>query len=553
MFKISYRGITNCYHEGTAWKDVAVDFQKYYKDEILLVHSISGNHLFELNKMIKKDAEVEFVTYRDKAGRMTYARSAILILLKAFYEIAGSEHIDKIQVEFTIGGNFYIVPKLDFELDEEFLIRVKEKMEELVSKNIPFTKKSMHVDDAIESFKKHGMTDKSELFKYRRSSSVNVYELDGFEDYFYGAMCASTAYIRVFDLIKYQKGFVLILPDSDDPERLAAFNPSDKLFKVQSESCDWADRIGIGNIADLNDAICKGRANDLIIMQEAFFEKKIGEIAQRISKKDKKIILIAGPSSSGKTTTANRLAFQLMAYGINPHIISADDYFIDYDKRPVDENGKPDLESLSAVDTEQFNADMLDLLSGQTVEMPKYNFKTGKREYKGRFLKLEEDDVLIIEGIHCLNDKFSEKLPNESKYRIYVSALTQLNIDEHNRIPTTDCRLLRRMVRDNRTRGHSAKQTIASWPSVRAGEEKNIFPYQDNADVLFNTSMIYELAVLKTSAEPLLFDIDKNDPEYLEAKRLLKFLDYVLSVSPEIIPKTSVIREFIGGSCLDVG
>ena len=289
------------------------------------------------------------------------------------------------------------------------------------------------------------------------------------------------------------------------------------------------------------------------LMQEAYFEKKIGEVAQRISQKDRKLVLIAGPSSSGKTTTANRLAIQLRAYGLEPHIISVDNYFLGLEERPVDESGKPDFESISALDIELFNSDMLKLLNGESVELPTYNFVTGEREYKGNVIRLGEDDILIIEGIHCLNDRLTEKLPADSKYRIYISALTQLNIDEHNRIPTTDMRLLRRMIRDNRTRGYSAAQTISRWPDVRKGEEENIFPYQDRADVVINTAMIYELAVIKSYAEPLLFGIRQDAPEYIEAKRLLKFLDYVLPLSSETVPGTSIVREFIGGSLLDVG
>ena len=397
------------------------------------------------------------------------------------------------------------------------------------------------------------MYDKSKLFHYRRVSRVNVYDLDGFEDYYYGAMCPDTSYVKLFALKPYKEGFMLVLPSSADPSVLSEFRPSEKLFRVQSESFRWAQKIGIENIADLNEAICSGRANDLILMQEAFFEMKVGEVAKRVSQKDRKFLLVSGPSSAGKTTTANRLAIQLKAYGLKPHIISVDNYFLGIENRPLDENGRPDFESLSAVDTELFNEDMLKLLRGEEIEIPSYNFVTGEREYKGNVIRPGEDDIYVIEGIHCLNEKLSEKLPAESKYKIYISALTQLNIDEHNRIPTTDMRLLRRMVRDNRTRGYSAAQTIDRWPDVRRGEERNIFPFQDQADVILNTSMIYELAVIKSFAEPLLFGIPMEAPEYIEAKRLLKFLDYVLPLSPEVVPGTSIVREFIGGSLLDVG
>ncbi|MDO4266418.1 MAG: nucleoside kinase [Eubacteriales bacterium] len=551
--------------QGSTWAELAETFAGNYKNDILLVHDKTHGRMIELHKKIGQDAEISFVTFQDNDGRMAYARSAILILLKAIYNVIPKEKLSRVTVEFTIGGNFYIVPKGDlcFEklgaderrmaLKEVLLPEIRAKMQEYIAADLPFMKYNLPTEEAVRKFAFHGMEDKAKLFSYRRVARVNVYNLGGFEDYFYGPMCMSTRYIKHFDLLPYQDGFMLMLPQKENPDAIAPFRPSEKLFSVQNESFRWAERIGIENIADLNEAICRGDANDLILMQEAFFEKKIGEIAQIISRQDKKIILIAGPSSSGKTSTAHRLSLQLRAYGMCPHTISADDYFKDISAREFDENGAPDFESIRAVDTEQFNEDMLKLLAGEAVVLPHYNFLNGKREYGRSATSLSKDDVLIVEGIHCLNEAFSEKLPRDAKYKIYVSALTQLNIDEHNRIPTTDGRLLRRMVRDSRTRGYSAAETISRWPSVRAGEEKNIFPYQDEADVIFNTAMIYELAVIKQYAEPLLFSIPREAPEYLEARRLLKFLDYVLSVSPEIIPKTSIVREFIGGSCLDVG
>ena len=326
--------------------------------------------------------------------------------------------------------------------------------------------------------------------------------------------------------------------------------PQNKVFRVLKESAKWGDLLGISTVGDLNDCISQGGLHPLIMTQEALQERKIAEIASQIAADhSRKFIMIAGPSSSGKTTFSRRLSIQLSAAGLKPHPISVDNYFVEREQTPRDANGDYNFECLEAMDIELFNQQMCDLLAGKTVELPYFNFKTGKKEYNGDYLTMGEDDILVIEGIHCLNDKLSHSLPRESKFKIYISALTQLNVDEHNRIPTTDGRLIRRMVRDARTRGASAARTISMWPSVRRGEEENIFPYQEEADVVFNSALIYELSVLKQYAEPLLFGIDREAPEYLEAKRLLKFLDYFLGVDSTNIPDNSLVREFIGGGC----
>ena len=384
------------------------------------------------------------------------------------------------------------------------------------------------------------------------TSRVNIYSLGNFFDYYYGFMVMNTGYIQQFDLLPYGSGFVLMLPTRSDPEHVAPFVPLDKLYQVQKESAAWAASIDCSNIGNVNDRIVHGDTDELILMQEAIFEKTIGNIAAQIAEKRKKLIMIAGPSSSGKTTFSRRLSIQLMALGLHPHPITVDNYFRDRELAPIGPDGKKNFESIQCVDIEKFNEDMLKLLRGERVELPAYNFITGKREYRGNFCQLGNQDVLVIEGIHCLNDAMSEALPQDARFKIYISALTQINVDAHNRIPTTDGRLLRRIVRDNRTRGYSAKDTIAMWDSVRRGEDQNIFPYQESADVMVNSSMIYELSVLKLFAAPLLFQIQPGEPEYPEAKRLLKFLDYILPISPELIPKNSILREFIGGSCLDV-
>ena len=538
------------YSEDVTWQVVAEEYQKEYADEILLVQ-VNGK-LQELQEKIR-EGEVQFITARQKPGISAYQRSATLLMLKAFYAVAGPENVEKVIVDFSIGKGFFVEARGNFTLNQELLEQVKAKMQEYVDQEIPILKRSISTDDAIERFHKHRMYDKERLFLYRRVSRVNVYSIDGFEDYFYGYMVPNTKYIRYFDLKLYEYGFVLMLPSMLAPTVLPEFAPLPKLFHTLADSSEWGKRLDLETVGALNDKIAAGDMSHLILIQEALQEKRIAEIAAQIAeRKTAKIVMIAGPSSSGKTTFSHRLSVQLEAIGLKPHPIAVDNYFVNRVDSPRDENGNYNYEILECLDVEQFNQDMQALLRGERVELPYYNFKKGEREYKGDFLKLGKDDILVIEGIHCLNDRLSYSLPRESKFKIYISALTQLNIDEHNRIPTTDGRLLRRMIRDARTRGASAQDTIRMWPSVRKGEEENIFPYQEEADAMFNSALIYELAVLKQYVEPLLFGIPKDCPEYTEAKRLLKFLDYFIGVSSEDIPKNSILREFIGGSCLDV-
>lgn len=538
------------YSEDVTWQVVAEEYQKEYADEILLVQ-VNGK-LQELQEKIR-EGEVQFITARQKPGISAYKRSATLLMLKAFYAVAGPENVEKVIVDFSIGKGFFVEARGNFTLNQELLDQVKAKMQEYVDQEIPILKRSISTDDAIERFHRHRMYDKERLFRYRRVSRVNVYSIDGFEDYFYGYMVPNTKYIRYFDLKLYEYGFVLMLPSMLAPTVLPQFAPLPKLFHTLADSSLWGQRLDLETVGALNDKIAEGDMSHLIMIQEALQEKRIAEIAAQIAeRKTAKIVMIAGPSSSGKTTFSHRLSVQLEAIGLKPHPIAVDNYFVNRIDSPRDEDGNYNYEILECLDVEQFNQDMQALLRGEQVEMPYYNFKKGEREYKGDLLKLGKEDILVIEGIHCLNDRLSYSLPRESKFKIYISALTQLNIDEHNRIPTTDGRLLRRMIRDARTRGTSARDTIRMWPSVRKGEEENIFPYQEEADAMFNSALIYELAVLKQYVEPLLFGIPKNCPEYTEAKRLLKFLDYFIGVSSEDIPKNSILREFIGGSCLDV-
>ena len=551
MVKIEINGQVKEYKKGTSLLEISREYKDAFQYEIILANV--NNKLRELNKMVYQDAKLSFVTTEEDAGHKSYMRGMTLVMLKAIYSELGRENIEKLCVEYGLGDGYYCEIFSEITLTQDLLEKVKLRMVELVESDIIFEKKTIGTDDAIELFKRYGMFDKQKLFKYRRVSKTNIYNLDGFEDYFYGYMPPSTGMLKYFDLKLYDQGFIIQIPSKESPNELGQFRPQNKLFKTLQQSNQWGRTMGIDTVGALNDAISHGEASDLILVQEALQEKKVAEIAEKIYEaKDKKFIMIAGPSSSGKTTFSHRLSIQLRTHGLKPHPIGVDDYFVNRDKTPLDEDGNYNYECLEAIDVEQFNKDMTDLLNGKTVEIPSYNFKIGKREYKGNFKTLGADDILVIEGIHGLNDKLSYTLPKESKFKIYISALTQLNIDEHNRIPTTDGRLIRRMVRDARTRGASAKDTIRMWNSVRRGEEKYIFPFQEEADVMFNSALIYELAILKQYAEPILFGIDKDLPEYQEAKRLLKFLDYFVGVSSEDVPKNSILREFVGGSCFKV-
>ena len=464
------------YPEGTAWLEIAQDYQHLYEDDILLVQ-VNGK-LQELHKHVK-ECQLRFVTAREKPGMSAYQRSSTLLMLKAFYSVVGAENLEKIVVDFSVGKGVFVEPRGNVTVTPELLARVKEKMHEYVARKIPIMKRSVSTEDAIDLFYSHKMYDKARLFRYRMVSRVNVYSIDGFEDYYYGYMVQNTSYIRYFDLLPYHYGFVLMLPNMSDPKKIPPFVPQEKLFAVLAESSRWGRLARLENVGALNEAVSRGEMPHLILIQEALQEKKIAEIAAAVSaRRNVKFVMIAGPSSSGKTTFAHRLSIQLEAIGLKPHPIEVDNYFVNRVDSPRDADGNYNYEVLECLDVELFNRDMTALLNGEEVELPYYNFKKGVREYHGNRLRLGEEDLLVIEGIHCLNDRLSHSLPKESKYKIYISALTQLNVDEHNRIPTTDGRLLRRMVRDARTRGASAQDTIRMWPSVRRGEEENIFPYQ---------------------------------------------------------------------------
>lgn len=551
MIEVTIAGEKKKYPEGTTYEEIAREYQKQYDDTIALV--VADSKIRELMKKVEGDCELSFLTLKDSAGHKSYVRTAIMLLIKALYDVEPRENIERIKVEFAIGQGYYCSLKGKVKADDTLAERLNVRMRQLVLENLPIEKKNYPIAEAVALFDRYGMEDKKKLFRYRRSSTVNVYRLGDYYDYYYGYMLPSTGYVSYFQVIAYEKGLMLILPDRKEPKTISYFEPREKLFAALQRSTIWGEMMEIDTVGDLNDEICRGGISDLILVQEALQERRIGEIAEDIvSRGGVKFVMIAGPSSSGKTTFSHRLSIQLRSYGMKPHPIALDDYFVDRELTPRDENGDYNFECLEAIDVAKFNQDMSDLLAGKTVELPRFNFKTGKREYNGNFKTLGKEDILVIEGIHGLNDKTSFSLPVESKYKIYISALTSLNVDEHNRIPTTDGRLLRRMVRDARTRGASAKRTISMWQSVRRGEEENIFPFQESADATFNSVLIYELAVLKQYAEPLLFSIQKGEPEYFEAKRLLKFLEYFLGVSGEEVPKNSIVREFIGGSVFHV-
>ncbi|MBR4966175.1 MAG: nucleoside kinase [Lachnospiraceae bacterium] len=551
MVKLIMNGEMKEYEEGITFEEIAKDYAKDYTSDIAGV--IFNGSLKELIHKPLADGELSFYDMGSYAGHRSYARTATFLFMKAADDVIGRDKITKMKAEFSIGPACYISGKGEFATDEALAVAIAKRMRELVDNKAPIHKSTIKISDAVELFEKQNMIDKVKLCKYRGSSFINVYELDGYYDYYDGHMLPNAGYIKYFEVLPYEGGFMLNLPERTSPTELNTFVPRTKLFETMRDATDWGEKLGIDTVGDLNDCICNGGLSEMILVQEALQERRIAEIAKGIvDRGGVKFVMIAGPSSSGKTSFSHRLSVQLKTHGLKPHPIAVDDYFVNREDTPRDENGDYNFECLEAIDIALFNKDMSELLAGKKVEIPTFNFKTGKREYKGNFKQLGPDDILVIEGIHALNDKMSSSLPSESKYKVYISALTTLNVDEHNRIPTTDARMLRRMVRDARTRGASATRTIQMWPSVRRGEEENIFPFQESADAMFNSALMYELAVLKTFAEPLLYSVKPEEPEYLEAKRLLKFLSYFLCVDTANLPNNSIAREFVGGSCFNV-
>ena len=552
MKKVTLGNVVKEYEAGTAYEQVMREQYPERSEQIILV-KVNGK-LEELTKKVKRDCIVEPIFFSDNPGYNSYRRSTTFLMLKAIYDLYSHEEIGKVRVEFSAGAGYFCTLSGTLNVDQAFTSRVETRMKEYVAEAIPIRKEVINTQEAIARFSEYGMADKAALFRYRRASKVNVYSIGGFQDYYYGYMVPNTSYLKWFTLEPFEDGFILQFPKMDSWGVVPPVKFSKKVFDVLRNSEEWGKMLELSTVGELNNLVAKGNLPEMILVQEAIQEKQIGDSAGKIAADpSKRIIMIAGPSSSGKTTFSHRLSVQLRAHGLKPHAIACDNYFVERENTPKDADGKYNFECLGALDLELFNDHMNRLLKGETVEIPEFNFITGHKEYKGKqIITLKEDEVLVIEGIHCLNDAMSYNLPSESKFKIYISALTMLNIDEHNRIPTTDGRMIRRMIRDARTRGTSAAKTIDMWPSVRRGEEENIFPYQDSADVVFNSALIYELAVLKQYAEPLLFGIDCDAPEYMEAKRLLKFLDYFVGVDSNLIPNNSILREFIGGSCFRV-
>lgn len=537
--------------EGATFADVAKDFSGTVNGPIMLARQ--KNKLRELHQKIRTCDDVTFYGIENDEAMRVYRRGVLILMTKAVYELWGNESL--VVVEHSLQKNLYCeIRKPEMEMTEEVLAKIEGKMREYVAADLPICKRTMRKEDAREIARRQGMPDKDELFRYRRASNVNLYELDGFYDYFYGYMPASTGDLKVFSLMAYENGFLIRFPDPKQPEVLREFSNPKKISSVFLEQMHWCQLMGVKNVAELNHTLTQGKFGDLIRINEALHEKKIAEIADMIHQRlDKvRVVLIAGPSSSGKTSFANRLCIQLQVLGIQPHKISLDDYFVERDKTPVDENGKRNYEHIQALDLPLLNDDLKKMIAGELVDLPTYNFVTGKREYNGNQIQTKKGEILVLEGIHGLNDMLTSEIPAEQKFKIFISAMTQLNVDDHNRISTSDSRLIRRIVRDYQFRGRDAAETIRTWNDVTDGEAENIFPYQENADAIFNSATIYELSVLKQYAEPQLFAIGEDQPEYITAKRLIKFLGYFLAAPGTEIPNNSLIKEFVGGSCFKV-
>lgn len=509
-----------------------------------------NNKVESLDFRVYYNKDIEFLDITSSSGMRTYVRSLFFVLVKAVEELYPQGNIS---LEHPISKGYFCKLHIDRTIGLDDVQRIKQKMQEIIAADIPYTRTESHTEEVVRLFEKQGMMDKARLLDTYGQLYSYYYQLGDTVDCYYSSLVPSTGYIRLFDIVKYYDGLLLRIPSRENPTKLEEVVKQEKMLEVFQEYHRWNQILGISTVGDLNVACNHGHATDLINVSEALQEKKIAQIADEITHRNQdgkrvKLVLISGPSSSGKTTFSKRLSIQLMTNGLKPYPISLDDYFVNRNDTPLDENGKHDFESLYAVDLPFFEEQLTTLLNGGEVELPRYNFTTGKREMSGKKLRIDEHMILIIEGIHALNPALTPHIPNENKYKVYVSALTTILLDNHNYIPTTDNRLLRRIIRDYKYRNYSAEETIARWPSVRAGEEKWIFPYQENADAMFNSALLFELAVLKDYVEPVLRKVPNRCPEYSEAHRLLRFLNYFVSVQDKELPPTSLLREFLGGS-----
>ncbi len=534
------------YPLGISLKEIAEDLHIETKYPIIAARV--NNTIKELSYRIFKPKFIEFIDITNVDGYRMYQRSLSFVLMKAVRDLFPD---GKLKIEHSISKGFYCELDKDPKLTPQNVLEIADRMRQIVKSNLPFTHDQIPTQEAIKRFNENGLTEKAKLFKTRPTLFTSIYCLDNQIDYFYGFLVPSTGYLEVFDLIPYYNGMLLRFPTHHDPKIIGEVLEQPKLFDIIQENKEWCEILGVSNIGSINELVQANRNGELIKVSEALNEKKVAQIADQIHKKGTiKIVLIAGPSSSGKTTFSKRLEVQLKVLGIKSLPVSLDNFFVDREKTPVDENGEYDFESLYALNLNLFNTTMNKLIAGEETKIPHFNFQDGKSYFKDdETFKLDEDAVLIVEGIHGLNPKLTENIEDKFKFKVYVSALTQLGIDLHNRIPTTDNRLIRRIVRDHQYRGYSPEETLKRWNSVRRGENKNIFPYQEEADVMFNSALLYEIGILKKYIEPLLKKVPETAPEYSEAQRLIKFLSYFVEADNEHeIPPTSILREFLSGS-----
>ena len=514
------------------------------------VNAKVNNKVEGLNYCFYNNKDVEFQNIQSSSGMRTYVRSLCFVLCKAVEELYPNGNL---MLEHLISRGYFCRLNLDRSIGLDDVQRIKQRMHEIIAEDIRFHRHERHTDEVVELFRQKGMVDKVKLLETSGSLYSFYYTLGDTIDYYYGSLLPSTGYLHLFDLVKYYDGLLLRVPNPNQPDKLEEVIKQEKMLEVIKEHRHWNQILGVGTVGDFNIACHAGYATELINVSEALQEKRISQMADEIYSRNKsgnpvKLVLISGPSSSGKTTFSKRLSVQLMANGLRPYSISLDDYFVDRELTPLDEQGEYDYESLYALDLPFFNEQLQNLLDGREVELPRFDFTTGKRSPSGKMLKITDNMILILEGIHALNPELTPHIPDTKKYKIFVSALTTILLDNHNYIPATDNRLLRRIVRDYKYRGYSAEETIARWASVRAGEEKWITPYQENADAMFNSALLFELAVIKDYAEPILRSVPNNRSEYSEAYRLRKFLEYFVPLQDKELPPTSLLREFLGGS-----